>query len=210
MAKGKINFYELEREKRAYYRDQVEAAKEAFKQERGLKIARGFGDSPEAKRIARNEKRAIRRLEKKKIQAIAVDNKRTKRGGAKVLFREMRENRNQFFWEVLTAGPHGSSSVVFEWRTMEALGKIPGVTLFGVVIDYEGNRTTYFSEFGFVRALSELAKEAAKLQVRKTITTKDSQGNKVKRQKTTYYPMVNFQIAEDSEGRVYLIVEGVR
>lgn len=49
----------------ARYNDQLEQAKEAFKQRTGKKIARGFSDSKEAKRIERNKNQALYRYEKK-------------------------------------------------------------------------------------------------------------------------------------------------
>lgn len=50
---------------RSKYNTQLKEAKNEFKQKRGLKIARGFKDSPEYKRITKNKKRALKRYDLK-------------------------------------------------------------------------------------------------------------------------------------------------
>lgn len=211
--KKKVNFKDLERQKAKYYREQIEEAKKQFLDETGKKVARGFTQTDDYKRIIRNQKRAFRRLEKKKIQSFATGQKR-KLKGAKVVAKEVRTTgRNKFYWEMLGT----ENEAITEWREAEqAGGLIPGSTLFGVVIDYKGNRQVYFTEFQFARAISDLLKEAAKLQERVTLGVKrdnKKKGSKTpdhqKQRKTTHYPQVELSIIEDSNGAVYIIVRGV-
>jgi hypothetical protein len=74
---------ELERR----YRDQLEAAKEDYKEEKGLKVARGFMDSPEAKRILRNRYQALYRYERRKAieEAQKLEKPKPGEAGPKVI-----------------------------------------------------------------------------------------------------------------------------
>lgn len=202
----KVNFQDLRAEKNERYRQQEAEAKKAFLKETGKKIAVGFKETDEYKRIQKNKRQALRRLEKKKIQYFA-EGKRRKLKGAKVVTKEVRNTgRLKFYWEMLTA----EGEAVMEWREAEQSGgKIPGVDLFGVVVDYDGNKQVYGSEFYFVRAISELAKEASKLQERVTVTTVNNDGKKEKKRETTYYPQVQLIIITDTNGSVYIVVRAV-
>jgi hypothetical protein len=60
------------------YREQEEQAKQEYKQERGLKIARGFEETSDAKRIAKNRQNALYRyrinqLKKTNAPGLTID-----------------------------------------------------------------------------------------------------------------------------------------
>lgn len=205
-SKKPISINQEKRLKSKYYKNEYDLAKRDFKKRKGYKIAIGFEDSPEFKRVKRNERRALNRLKKKEIQNVTGRGRGI--GGSQITSRDIRitDDKQNFFWTLLG----GDGDAIYAWREAEqAGGKIPGVTLFGVVIDYDENRKTYSSEFYFARAISKLAKQAGRLQQRVTVREVDEKtGKTVSKRKTIYYPQVRITILTDSNGIVYVIVKG--
>lgn len=155
----------------ARYNRQLEERKEIYKQETGKKIARGFSDTPEAKRIERNKQQAIYRYEKAK-QAKEAEKlgellpppgqTGTKQIEDKKLGNiDVRVEADGMFWTVL-GNNIGNSDVVAAFRENEMASgkKVRGI----IQNDVEGTAGQYFSDTTFQMGLGALYRRANELQ----------------------------------------------
>lgn len=155
----------------ARYNQQLEQAKEAYKQRTGKKIARGFSKTPEAKRIERNKQQAIYRYEKAK-QAKEAEKlgellpppgqTGTKQIQDKRLGNiDVRVEADGMFWTVLGndigAGP---AVAAFRENEMASGKKVRGI----IQNDVEGSGNQYFSDTTFQMGLGALYRRANELQ----------------------------------------------
>jgi len=155
----------------ARYNQQLEQAKEAYKQRTGKKIARGFSETPEAKRIKANKQQAIYRYEKAK-QAKEAEKlgellpppgqTGTKQIQDKKLGKiDVRVEADGIFWTVLGnnigAGP---AVAAFRENEMASGKKVRGV----IQNDVEGSGNQYFSDTTFQMGLGALYRRANELQ----------------------------------------------
>jgi len=217
MARTKLQ--ELQRR----YRKQLKAAKNLYKARTGKKVARGFKETEEYKRITRNRDQALYRYERRKIdeRAESAVNRTKKEIGdeSKVISDRQFSGRapgignftgdlivaNELFFTALDSG-EGVLSSVFDLQEAQAADE----TAYGVVVDYEGKRKVYTDPFQFERAILDLLKEAEKLQNKavkkggKTVKNRDRNGDGG----TIEYPTVSYAIVEDSKGRQYMTVTG--
>lgn len=155
----------------ARYNQQLEQAKEAYKQRTGKKIARGFSDTPEAKRIERNKAQAIYRYEKAKQTKEAErlgellpppGQTGTKQIEDKKLGNiDVRVEADGMFWTVLGndigAGP---AVAAFRENEMASGKKVRGI----IQNDVEGTSGQYFSDTTFQMGLGALYRRANELQ----------------------------------------------
>jgi len=155
----------------ARYNRQLEERKEVYKQRTGKKIARGFSDTPEAKRIERNKQQAIYRYEKAKQAKEAeklgellpppgdTDTKQV--DDPKLGPIEVRVEEDGMFWTVL-GNDIGSSGAVAAFRENEMASgkKVRGI----IQNDVEGSANQYFSDTTFQLGLGALYRRANELQ----------------------------------------------
>ncbi len=155
----------------ARYNRQLEERKEIYKQETGKKIARGFSDTPEAKRIERNKQQAIYRYEKAK-QAKEAEKlgellpppgqTGTKQIKDKKLGNiDVRVEADGMFWTVL-GNNIGNSDVLSAFRENEIASgkKVRGI----IQNDIEGSANQYFLDTTFQLGLGALYRRANELQ----------------------------------------------
>jgi len=155
----------------ARYNQQLRQAKQAYKQRTGKKIARGFSETPEAKRIERNKQQAIYRYEKAK-QAKEAEKlgellpppgqTGTKQIQDKKLGNiDVRVEADGMFWTVL-GNNIGNSDVVSAFRENEMASgkKVRGI----IQNDVEGSAGQYFSDTTFQMGLGALYRRANELQ----------------------------------------------
>lgn len=155
----------------ARYNQQLEQAKEAYKQRTGKKIARGFFETPEARRIERNKAQAIYRYEKAKQAKEAIKlgellpppgQTGTKQIQDKRLGNiDVRVEADGIFWTVLGnnigAGP---AVAAFRENEMASGKKVRGI----IQNDVEGSAGQYFSDTTFQMGLGALYRRANELQ----------------------------------------------
>lgn len=159
-----------------FYRNQKAAAKEKFKLDNNLKVARGWKASKEFKRISRNEKQAnYRRLRKERIdylnQSIGTyDDK----GLEDKIFSVIKDFKDSFsnttvyeegapFYNVLSYGSKGDKAAVhFFKRGKGRLGK----DFFAIIDkrDIGGEKRTYNSLAQYQIAIQELYQDSVKRQ----------------------------------------------
>lgn len=129
----------------AYYAPTEKELKEAYKKRKGLKIARGFSDSPEARKLRQKKNRALRRAEVK-LEAIKVVQQtiknpeaKTKKGqpidweevdlpdGITITPVNEGEEPNPFYLD-LSFGSGTDEEVISQWKIAQRAGyKVTGV-----------------------------------------------------------------------------------
>lgn len=208
------------------YNEQLEQAKEAYKREKGLKVARGFFDSAEAKRIQRNKRQAEYRYERSK------DRSRVK-GAVKAVEQELSDVQkkitdrqfsgraegigqfnadiviaNELFFTALSGGKDVYTAV-FDMQEAQAAGeKAKGVVRF-----YDGTVKTYTDPFQFEKAINRLLQQAEKKQ-NESVTNSQGQtvnnrdrGTKDKPGGTKVYPTISYSIFS-AGGQEYFVIGG--
>lgn len=207
------------------YNEQLEAAKEAYKAKRGLKVARGFFDTKEAKRIERNKRQAFYRYEKRQDTGRAkgaikelekelsdVDKKITDRqfsGKAKAIgqFSADIVIANELFFTALSGGKDVYTAV-FDMQEAQAAGeKAKGVVRF-----YDGTVKTYTDPFQFEKALNRLLKQAEEKQNQEIKvggqTIKNRTGGRSSgKSSTKVYPTLSYTIFS-AGGEEFFVVGG--
>jgi len=143
------------------YREQEKQAKEAYKAEKGLKIARGFNNTKAAKRIERNKTRSLRRYEDKKIVE-EVEKKVFKFEDPKQITKFDVIVDEEFFFTELYAPPgQGDSFIINQFKLAETGNTKP---VRAIIQDEDGSTTTYKTMFEFDKAISKLYQELSKRQ----------------------------------------------
>jgi len=142
----------------ARYREQERQAKEAYKKEKGLKIARGFNQTRAAKKIQRNRRRAITHYKDRKLtekvekQVFSVQPEKISRFDVIV-------DKEFYFKEIYS--PTGDSFIVNQFRLAEAGTSKP---VRAIIQDEDGSVTVYRTLFEFELAMSRLYTELNKRQ----------------------------------------------
>lgn len=159
----------------ARYNAQLEQAKEAFKQRTGKKIARGFSDSKEAKRIERNKTQALYRYEKKQeVQTTGRKLGKIIPAPGEVIEKQIKDPKlgnvrasneaDGMFFTVLTnkGANRGEGPALAMFRENE-IGQAKPVK--GVIIDSVNNtKKIYSNDFAFSQGLGALYRAAASTQ----------------------------------------------
>jgi len=143
----------------ARYNEQYEAAKQAYIEEKGYKIAYGFSSSPEARRIERNKTRAIRRYEDRKIES-EVEKKVFSVEPADVQkFNVITDE--EFYFNALYSAPGEGDSLIIN---MFQLSQSGGTPVRAVIQDEDGSVSTYKSMYQFDKAVNQLYTDLMKRQ----------------------------------------------
>jgi hypothetical protein len=158
------------------YIDQRKEAYQEYKQKNGS--GKGWRSSPEIKRIKRNEKRAITRIESKRIA------KRS--GSANLIF----ASDDAFFLQTLSETDEGAALQAF--REMEIAGEKPTA----VVIFFTNEKRVKKSEVGYMMDVAELFRQASKIQNWYLVNKKKA-----------VYPMVEVR-AGMYRGKYFVVTEG--
>lgn len=144
----------------ARYREQVEQAKEAYKKRTGYKIAYKFSTSPEAKRINRNRRRAIRRYEDKRIEE-KVEKQVFKYSDPSDVKKFNVIVDQDFYFNTLYAAPGEGDSLIIN---MFEVAKTGGQPVRAVIQDEDGSIKTYKSQYEFDQAVNQLYTDLVKRQ----------------------------------------------
>jgi len=160
--KGRIN---------RYYGDKRAEAKEAYKARTGLKIARGFEQSPEGRKIRSLENRALRRSEiKREAQQVAkatIGNKGKKTDWSEVTppqgttITPVNADGPQPFYSELSYGGGSDKEVVSQWKLAQAAG----FKVIGIINNTFTRAVTYsYDLFTFKQRIKALYKYLKDLQ----------------------------------------------
>lgn len=143
------------------YREQEQAAKEAYKKEKGLKIARGFNETKAAKRIARNERRALNRYQDKKVVETVERQVFRFENPSQISKFDVIVDEEFFFTELYAPPGQGDSFIINQFKLAETGTAKP---VRAIIQDEDGSTSVYRSMFEFDRAISELYKDLSKRQ----------------------------------------------
>lgn len=158
------------------YKTQLDQAKENYKQEKGLKIARGFNSSPAAKKIARNERQAIYRRDRKikldRVKTVVtqpkIKNDNSRRKVKVQSFEDGFTNTKVWeegapFYNVLSYGSKADNAAVHFFK--KGKGRM-GKDFFAVIDkrDMGGDLRTYTSLAQYQIAIQELYGESTERQ----------------------------------------------
>lgn len=146
-------------ELQARYNEQYEQAKEAYKQEKGLKIARGFDKTPQARRINRNKRRAIRRYEDQRIETVVEKKVFSVQPEDVTKFNIITDE--EFYFNVLYSAPEEGDSLIIN---MFELAKSGGAPVRAIIQDEDGTTHTYKSQYEFDKAVNQLYTDLMKRQ----------------------------------------------
>jgi len=142
----------------ARYREQERQAKEAYKKEKGLKIARGFNQTRAAKKIQRNRRRAITRYKDKKLTE-KVKKEVFSDPAEKISRFDVIADQEFYFKEIYS--PTGDSFIVNQFRLAEAGTSKP---VRAIIQDEDGSVAVYRTLFEFELAMSRLYTELNRRQ----------------------------------------------
>lgn len=206
------------------YNQQLEAAKEAYKKERGLKVARGFLDSAEAKRIIRNKRQTLYRYQQKAENEAAKKvltevgqelaksdadvNDTDFSGSAPGIGNFTAEIvvSNEIFFTALDAGK-GLYQASFNMQATEMANQ----KTVGIIRFFDGGTRTYKTAFNFEKGIDRIIKDAEDLQQKEI----EVNGKKVKNRtggrkkgesETILYPMLSYVILEANEIEYHVVV----
>lgn len=143
------------------YREQEAAAKEKYKAEKGLKIARGFKDTKAAKRIARNEKRALTRYEDKKVVETVSKQVFKFEDPSQISKFDVIVDEEFFFTELYAPPGQGDSFIINQFKLAETGTQKP---VRAIIQDEDGSTTVYRTMFEFDKAVSQLYKDLSRRQ----------------------------------------------
>lgn len=158
----------------ARYRAELEQEKAAYLKATGKKIARGFKDTPQYKRIERNRRQFLYRLEKAKDekQAGKLAELLPPPGRVNVVIQGEDNKLGQYrasndedgiFWKVLTNRAENENSAAVQAFREYEMGQ--GKPVRGIVKnDVNGGQQLYFSETTFLQGLRRLYRESAEYQ----------------------------------------------
>lgn len=143
----------------ARYNERYEAEKEAYRKEKGYKIAYGFSSTPQARRIERNKARAIRRYEDRRIET-EVEKKVFSVEPANVQkFNVITDE--EFYFNALYSAPGEGDSLIIN---MFQLAQSGGTPVRAVIQDEDGSVSTYKSMYEFDKAVNQLYSDLMKRQ----------------------------------------------
>jgi hypothetical protein len=206
----------------AAYKGRITAAKEAYKNKNGLKVARGFSKSPESRKIQSLKNRALRRGERKKeAQDLAKQLKVNNRGRranwkkatppAGTTIMPVNAGKPQPFYTELSYGSGTDKEVVSQWENALASGYL--VT--GIINNTFTRTTTYsYDLYTFKQRLKALYKFLKEQQeemntpakVTKTSTKSGSNPPPPQKKKNKDYPKITTNIVADQASKTVSIV----
>jgi magnesium-transporting ATPase (P-type) len=207
----------------AAYKGRITAAKEAYKNKNGLKVARGFSKSPESRKIQSLKNRSLRRAERKKeakgLAKATVNNRGTKANWNQVKLPTgttiipVNAGKPSPFFTELSLGDGTDQEVVSQWQNAQAAGYlVTGIVnnTFTRTVSYSYDLYTFKQR---VRALYQLLKELQKTQnkspkVSKTsISTQGGPPPPKKKKKKSYPRITTTIVANQAQKTLSIVVE---
>lgn len=143
------------------YRKQEEAAKEAYKEKNGLKIARGFSETKAAKKIARNKRRALNRYVDKKVKEIVEKQVFKFEDPSQISKFDVIVDEEFFFTELYAPPGQGDSFIINQFKLAETGTQKP---VRAIIQDEDGTTSVYRSMYEFDKAINQLYKDLSRRQ----------------------------------------------
>ena len=138
------------------YREQEARAKEAYKAEKGLKIARGFKATRTARNIKRNKGRALNRYEEKKLTT-RIEKDIFSLSSNKITKFDNIVDQEFYFTELYAPPGQGDSFIINQFKLAESGQTAKPVR--AIIQDEDGSTTVYKTMFEFDKAINRLYKD---------------------------------------------------